>query len=372
MKRVAILAPYVGKIDRGAENFVKELTLALKDFFQIDVYSLEYEEMIKDNIIKVDVSESVLFRIYKKAYLKNRYIRFIINRFYHAIPDVCFQRKFSKACFEIINKREYDLIYPNNGIWGTHFARIYREKCGVPFIYTGHGGIGRGEKIVIEDEPNVYISMTLRQKAWVDGVACGNTSSIVIHNGVKTSDFKHTKKRERKKKTVLTVGALTSFKRHKLTIEAVSKLNDVELIILGMGEEYDSLKQLAEKLIPERYSIESVSYKEVKGYYANADVFCLPSYKEPFGIVYLEAMASNLPIVAPDDSTRREIIGEAGLYCNVEDTNQYAEYIDKALNMNWEDKPLTRVKSFDWSIISNEYRMLIDQVIEKTKKGSLG
>ncbi|MCH6236780.1 glycosyltransferase family 4 protein [Cognataquiflexum rubidum] len=37
---------------------------------------------------------------------------------------------------------------------------------------------------------------------------------------------------------------------------------------------------------------------EVKKFYENASVFCMPSKREPFGIVYLEAMAHKLPIVA--------------------------------------------------------------------------
>ncbi|MCR9014615.1 glycosyltransferase family 4 protein [Aquiflexum gelatinilyticum] len=38
--------------------------------------------------------------------------------------------------------------------------------------------------------------------------------------------------------------------------------------------------------------------KEVKKIYESASIFCMPSKREPFGIVYLEAMAYKLPIVA--------------------------------------------------------------------------
>lgn len=40
-----------------------------------------------------------------------------------------------------------------------------------------------------------------------------------------------------------------------------------------------------------------VSTERVAGYYATADVFVLPSWKEPYGTVYGEAMAAGLPVV---------------------------------------------------------------------------
>jgi glycosyltransferase involved in cell wall biosynthesis len=40
-----------------------------------------------------------------------------------------------------------------------------------------------------------------------------------------------------------------------------------------------------------------VSREKVAAFYASADVFVLPSWKEPYGTVYGEAMAAGLPVV---------------------------------------------------------------------------
>jgi glycosyltransferase involved in cell wall biosynthesis len=74
-------------------------------------------------------------------------------------------------------------------------------------------------------------------------------------------------------------------------------------------------------------------------------------------------MSMNLPVVAPDDLARREIIGEAGLFCDVENPREYAECLIRALNIEWRDIPRNRaVSQFSWNKISLDYKKLIIDV----------
>jgi len=50
--------------------------------------------------------------------------------------------------------------------------------------------------------------------------------------------------------------------------------------------------------IPNCEVIGKVSPDELDSYYQRASIFCLPTYLEPFGIVFIEAMTAHLPIVA--------------------------------------------------------------------------
>lgn len=366
MKKIAILAPYVGTVNRGAETFVIELVRKLSLHYDIDVYSLAQEEKIKDNVILVKVKKSLGLLAYEKIYNKSRIIRKIVNRFYYLIPEVIFQRKFTKSAFKIIDEKIYDILFPNNGVWGAKYSSKYRARHNTPYIYTGHGGIGTGEKIIIENNPNAYICLTQKHLDWANNVKTECVITSIIPNGVNVNDFHSREENISDNKLILSVGALTAFKRHELTIEAVSKMKkNVKLIILGKGEEEESLKALASKILPNRCMITSTSYSNVKDFYRKADLFVLPSVEEPFGIVYLEALSSNVPIVAPDDSQRREIIANAGLYCDVKNADVYARTMDKAMAINWANIPIDRAKIFDWNIISKKYAELIEMTISK-------
>jgi glycosyltransferase involved in cell wall biosynthesis len=156
----------------------------------------------------------------------------------------------------------------------------------------------------------------------------------------------------------------TSFKRHQLTIQAVSKLANVDLLILGYGESKEQFEMMGEQLMPGRLKIMGVPHNDVVHYYKSADCFALPSLGEPFGIVYIEAMASGLPCIGTDDKTRREIIGEAGFVCNVEDAYEYADTINKALNIDWNGKPLRRAELYDYSIIGEKYCEMIEKMLD--------
>src|SRR4029450_5976537 len=70
--------------------------------------------------------------------------------------------------------------------------------------------------------------------------------------------------------------------------------------IVGKGPEWEAVTQSHERLeLGEAVALLSdVSREQLADEYVNADVFCLPSVQEGFGIVFLEAMAARLPVVA--------------------------------------------------------------------------
>jgi glycosyltransferase involved in cell wall biosynthesis len=87
--------------------------------------------------------------------------------------------------------------------------------------------------------------------------------------------------------------------------------------VVGKGPEWDALVRLhAELGLGDTVALRGdVTWDELAEEYVNADCFCLPSVQEGFGIVFLEAMAAGLPVVACRAAAVPEVVreGETGV-----------------------------------------------------------
>ncbi|MDW8324036.1 MAG: glycosyltransferase [Burkholderiales bacterium] len=100
---------------------------------------------------------------------------------------------------------------------------------------------------------------------------------------------------------VLSVGRLVYYKGFEYLIEAVARLTEVHLVIVGRGPLEHALRKRASLLgCEDRVNILHVDDDDALAAWYNAcDVFCLPSVEpaETFGQVQLEAMACGKPVV---------------------------------------------------------------------------
>jgi glycosyltransferase involved in cell wall biosynthesis len=191
-----------------------------------------------------------------------------------------------------------------------------------------------------------------------------------IPNGVDLNKFSsegESYKTNLKKPIVLAVGAFTEQKRLDLAISAVSKLKDASLLLVGGGGGLkEKLESEGKRLLGNRFQILSVPFKEMPKIYRSADVFTLPSASsEAFGNVYVEAMASGLPVVATDDEQRREIVGEAGILMEPTNIDEYSKTLQKALDTDWGDGPRKQAEKFSWETIAEKYENLFKTLLNK-------
>lgn len=93
---------------------------------------------------------------------------------------------------------------------------------------------------------------------------------------------------------------------------AFPESDSVELVILGDGKDYSDMKKLIDsKGRRKQISMPGrVSREIVKEYLCQSDVFVLASKYETFGIAYIEALASGLPVITQSNGGSDQIITE--------------------------------------------------------------
>ncbi|MFH0942910.1 MAG: glycosyltransferase family 4 protein [Candidatus Beckwithbacteria bacterium] len=319
--KIAILSFTSGKINRGAETVVKELAKRLKIKHEVKVYS----------------SKSL------------------------GIDDL---QKFNIQALKEADKFGAEVIMPVNGGRQSLLTRLYCWLKGKKMVITGMAGLGWCDGWNLLMRPDVFVASTKRNYNWAKRFYGKGVRIEVIPHGVDLTKFKMEGKKRKfavKSPVILCVTGPNEYKRVEATIKAVSRLDKGSLVLVGGN---DSWEQLGKKLLKDRFQRIQATHEELPEIYRGADVFTMVSGEsEEFGIVYLEALACGLPIVATDDELRREILGVYGIYVKDVFGQEYTEKIQQALNkvtnLVYPDKWLER---FSWDRIANQFEEILSQL----------
>lgn len=126
---------------------------------------------------------------------------------------------------------------------------------------------------------------------------------------------------------IASVSRLFSWKGQRELLRAFAlvkaQLPELRLLIVGADEAMahqggsftEELKQLAEQLGVRQHVVFTGQRSDIPQIMAACDAFTLPSFEEPFGLVFLEAMAMRKPVVALDNGGTPEVVehGKSGL-----------------------------------------------------------
>tara|TARA_B100000073_G_scaffold330322_2_gene318703 strand:- start:200 stop:646 length:447 start_codon:yes stop_codon:yes gene_type:complete len=117
----------------------------------------------------------------------------------------------------------------------------------------------------------------------------------------------------------------------------LNKKSELELIIIGEGEEEEKLKQLTNEF-GIMNKVHFVGYQEnVFKYLINSECFILTSLWEDPGFVIVEAALSNVPIISSNcPNGPKEIIKNNGYLFNNNDLNDLSDKFDQFLSTDKE------------------------------------
>ena len=153
--------------------------------------------------------------------------------------------------------------------------------------------------------------------------------------------------------TLLAVGHLVPVKAQQLAVAALAELPDVRLLIAGNGPNRAMLEQLAVDLnVADRLTmLGALPQSQLRDYYGAADALVLPSEREGWANVLLEAMACGTPVIASRVWGTPEVVAapEAGLLMEQRTPAGLAAAV-RALRANYPDRAATRryAERFSW------------------------
>ena len=172
------------------------------------------------------------------------------------------------------------------------------------------------------------------------------------------------------RRTLLSVGHLVGHKGHDIVIKALSKLPEVQLIIVGDGEEEDWLRAIAKSLgVSDRVIFsETVLQENMKSYYGAADALVLASSREGWPNVLLEAMACGTPVIATKVGGIPELITapEAGVLMRERTPEALLEAFHE-LFANYPSREATRryAQHFDWEEPTRQQVSLFKRIMAR-------
>jgi glycogen(starch) synthase len=182
---------------------------------------------------------------------------------------------------------------------------------------------------------------------------------------------------------LLFIGRLTWVKGVRNLLQAMPSVlkeyPNTKLVILGKGEQQADIVETADRLgIKDKivYRFDFIPEDERILYYAAADMCIFPSTYEPFGIVSLEAMAMEKPVVVGARGVvgfREQVISvgpdQNGVHVNGEDPSDIAWGIKETLRnpekaRNWGENGRKRViEYFTWRKVAEETLKIYESLI---------
>jgi len=386
--KIAFLNIYSGLVNRGAETFVHELATRLRNQHRVVVFQGGKSSPQKYQTIVIPNIKLISTETHPDLFNKLKY-RFYLDTYNQQVLQ------FTKQCLNNLKKEDYDIIISINGYLQLNvlMSQLNTFKAKVIFVNQAqfHPSIlhmaGWDNWWKLKQKPDAFVCVTDIMYQWVNQHTSPQTKVIKIPNGVdliKFNPFVKPVKINLPVPIILCVAGLQKYKRIGLLIEAVASLNSfyksktltdrlskisrnslASLLVLGDGPLKPELTTLGRQLLgDQRFKIISVPYDHISNYYSACDLFSLPSEPlEAFGIAYLEAMACNKPVIAPDDDSRKEIIGDGGMLTQVTDINKYAQALSASLNFNWGNKPRKQAEKFSWDIVAKQYENLFTRLL---------
>ncbi len=269
---------------------------------KVQVYCKRMEALgIKTTLIKGTKfnTPGIVKKIHR--YCKSNRIAIIHSHLFNSdVLAVLVKKLFNKKMFLLSTKHGYRESY----FIGSNF-RLGKIKHGLYYYIT--------RMLVHNIDVNIAVSNSIAGLYY--NLKLTKEKFRVIHHGINLQQ--NIKRNEalpyRQAATqLIIVGRLEKIKGHQYLFDAmpgvIAAYPDVKLLVLGEGSEQAFLQQKANAMGMGDKVVFMGFRTDPYTYIANSDLIVLPSLYEPFGLVYIEAFALKVPVIAFDVPACNEIV----------------------------------------------------------------
>lgn len=273
----------------------------------------------------------------------------------------------------------FDVIHSHYWISGQ-IGLLAKERRGIPLVHSMHTmgrvknlSLAAGEtaeptgRITAESEivrlVDRLVANTAREREELVELYGADPQRIdIVHPGVDPSVFRPGRRADARQRLglapdaelVLYAGRIQPHKAPDLLVEAVARMDRrPELVIVGgaSGVPMD----LGARVRP------PVPHRVLADWYAAADLVCVPSFSESFGLVALEAQACGTPVVAARVGGLSTVVvdGVTGLLVDGHAADGYAAAMtrllqDRAMHAAMSAKAAVHAAGFTWQATTDQ------------------
>jgi glycosyltransferase involved in cell wall biosynthesis len=190
----------------------------------------------------------------------------------------------------------------------------------------------------------------------------------VIYNGVDINEFEKDKGNKNDNNiNIISIGRLIPRKGYGYLIEALSGLEGFSLKLIGEGNSFEELQELAKKKNVNVDFSGRVEHEKIYQYLNQADLFVLPSLNEGMSNSMLEAMACRLPVIGTDVGGSKELIDGNGFIVEKANSAELRKALlsykrDKTLIKKHGDKSKKLAEKLAWENVVRDYFTIYNKI----------
>lgn len=300
-------------------------------------------------------------------------INFPYPFFFRTFFRKIYLNRYKKRINNLIEIERPAIIHAQDVETDAFVSGYIHSKYDLPYLVTMRG-LRRGyDRISVKNIKNASAFIAISPNQLKMGSKITDNKIVLLPHGINNIFFtkSYTKDSIKSDLELVYIGNLIQRKYADRIIKAISKIENINLTIIGSGPAEEDFKALSNSLgLDKRIKfLGRIEQEKIPPLLSSFDLFVMPSKNETLGRVYFEAMASGLPIIGSKGTGIDGIVkdGKEGFLItpgSVEDLENTLRKIKANPHLLQEMKTnaIQLAEKYTWDNVSRKYYELYSMI----------